>query len=62
MVEPFWRTMGELDIPGDPWRPGCTSICSLSCSTVLFSGGPEELWEGASVPQKMEILTAAVIQ
>lgn len=73
MVEPCWRTVEELDIPGaqqgpehhlhgDPWRPGCTSMCSLSCSTVFFSAGPEELWEGVSVTHKIEILTAAVIQ
>lgn len=73
MVEPCWRTVEEPDVHGaqrgrehhlhgGPWRPGCTSMCSLSCSTVLFPARPEELWEGASVPQKIEVLIAAVIQ
>lgn len=73
VVEPCWRTVEEPDIHGvqqdherhlhgDPWRPGCTSMCILSCSTVFFSAGPEELQEGPSVTRKIEILTAAVIQ
>lgn len=40
----------EHHLHGDPWTPGCTSMHSLSYSTVLFSAGPEELWEGTSVP------------